>query len=91
MNATNVNTNGYDLYQITQDEWVLHVKGGSSYNGTFKKVVLLMVKNMGFKLSEVQYGAEAMIVKGHNAAHFGMYKGFIHTFNKEFGHGRKAS
>lgn len=88
---SNLNMAGYDLYEITKDEWILHVKNGPIYSGTFKKVVVHAIKRLGFRLEEFDIACQEMIKYNHNGAHFGMYKGFIYTFQKEFKHDRKAS
>jgi hypothetical protein len=85
-----ISSSGYDLYEITQDEWILKVRGGAMWVGTFRKVTIYAVKNLGFKLSEIEIAAKEMIGKGHNAAHFGIYKGFINTFQKDFNPAKKA-
>jgi hypothetical protein len=83
---TNLNTAGYDLYEVSEDHWALNVKGGAIFVGTFKKVVIYAVLRLGFKLEEIEYATREMINKDHNGAHFGMYRGFIFTFQKEFKH-----
>ena len=87
----NLNTAGYDLYEIEQDKWALHVKDGPVFIGSFRKVVTHAVTRLKFKLDEIEYATKEMIDKGHNGAHFGMYRGFIFTFQKEFKHVRQAS
>lgn len=87
-----LNAAGYDLYEITKDEWILNVKNGPIYAGSFKKVIKHAVVRMGFDLQELELAVSEMVKNGHNGAHFGMYKGFIYSFQKEFKHvGRKAS
>lgn len=85
-----LNSSGYDLYEITPDEWILNVKDGPLYIGTFKKVVKHAIK-MGFKMEELEIAVSEMLKKDHNAAHFGIHKGFIHTFKKDFSDAQKAS
>jgi hypothetical protein len=88
---TNLNTAGYDLYEVSEDHWALHVKDGPVFIGTFKKVVIHAATRLGFKLSEIEFATKEMINKGHNGAHFGMYRGFIFTFQREFKHVKQAS
>lgn len=87
----NLNSAGYDLYEVTPNEWIMNVKNGPLYVGTFKKVVKHAVIKMGFSLVEIEVAVDEMLKKGHNAAHFGMSRGFISTFNKDFPNVRKAS
>lgn len=88
---TSINSTGYDLYEITQNEWILKVKNGPMYVGTFKKVVKHAVTKMGFDLEEINVAVKEMIKYNHNAAHFGMYRGFIYTFQKDFTNVKQAS
>lgn len=90
MFEANINTAGYDLYEVTQDEWIINAKGGPLFAGTFKDVVKHAIAKMGFELEEIEIATQEMIKMGHNAAHFGMFRGFIYTFNKEFNE-RKVS
>lgn len=87
----NLNSEGYDLYEITKDQWVLHVKGGNIYNGTFKKLIKYAIVKLGFEMEEIELAIGEMLNKGHNGAHFGMYKTFIFSFIKEFKSVKKAS
>ena len=76
---------GYDLYEIEgEDNWAFHVKEGPVFMGTFKKVVTYMISRLGFDPSEIDYAVKTMVQEEHNAAHFGMYRGFIFSFSKEF-------
>jgi hypothetical protein len=86
-----LNGAGYDLYEKSNDEWILNVKGGSVFVGTFRKVVTHAVTRMGFELDEIDFAVKQMLDKGHNAAHFGMYRSFIFSFQKEFKNESKAS
>jgi hypothetical protein len=87
----NLNSLGYDLIDLGDESWVLNVRGGPIYVGTFNKVVKLAVVRLGFSLQEIEFAASTMIEKNHNAAHFGMYRGFIYTFQKDLPNVRKAS
>ena len=83
-NQFNMNSSGYDLYEITKDEWILHIKDGPMFVGTLKKVGVHAVTKMGFKLEQIEIAVNDMNQRGHNGAHFGMYKDFIFSFKKEF-------
>jgi len=85
-----LNTAGYDLYEVG-DLWFLHVKGGSVFSGTFYKVARHAISVLGFKATEIEEAIGEMTKNGHNGAHFGMYKGFIFSFNKEFKSVKRAS
>jgi len=85
------NAAGYDLYEVSRDHWAIHVKEGPVYVGSFKKVVKHCVLRLGFDLEEIKVAVDEMLKYNHNGAHFGMYRGFIYTFEKEFKHVRQAS
>ncbi len=87
---TNLNTAGYDLYEITKDEWILHVKDGPIFHGSFKKVAVHAIKHMGFTIYEIEAAVDNMVNRSHNAAHFGMYGDFMFSFKREFGNVQKA-
>lgn len=85
-----LNSAGFDLYEVTANEWILNIKGGALYVGEFKKVVRHAASKLGFSLSELDSAVKEMVKNDHNAAHFGMYRGFMYTFKKDFNE-RKAS
>jgi hypothetical protein len=78
------NSGGYDLIEMGNDQWAMNVRGGSLFVGSFRKVVMHSVAVLGFNLKEIEFAVKEMLDKGHNSAHFGMYKGFIFTFEKDF-------
>lgn len=85
-----MNVGGYDLYEITEHEWIIHTKGGTLYTGTFKEVVKHAVQVMGFELEEFNWAIKEMANKGTNGAHFGMHKSFIFAFQKDFNSNQKT-
>lgn len=86
----NLNSAGYDLYEIYPNHWMLHVKGDRIYNGSLVEVGKLAVQMFGFDLSEIEFGIKEMYRNDHNGAHFGMGGGFIFTFKREFKNVPKA-
>ena len=91
MRTMALNTAGYDLYEVTREEWILHVKeNGPIYHGTLKKIALHAIKNMGFKVQDFEIATQEMVKMGHNGAHFGMHGGFIFTFQREFAANRAS-
>ena len=76
---------GYDLYEVTKDEWVLDTKTGPIYHGTLKQVALHAIRNLGFKVGQFEIATEELVKNpSHNAVHFGMYRTFMFTFQKDF-------
>jgi hypothetical protein len=93
---TDLNSAGYDLWEIGDNEWLLDVKGTNKvYTGTFKEVVKFAVERLGFKLETFNEAIEVFIPKqeleGHNGIHFGMYKSFIYTFKREYWERKRSS
>lgn len=84
-------TTGYDLYEVANDQWALHVKGGAAFVGTFRKVITHAVTHLNFKIEEIEFATKEMIKQEHNAAHFGMYRGFLFTFKKDFVHVKRQA
>lgn len=82
---------GYDLYEVTRDEWVLEVKNGPIFHGTLVKIGVHAVKRMGFKMGDIEIATQEMLKHGHNAAHFGMYRTFMFTFQKDFKTDKRVS
>ena len=87
---TSLNSLGYDIYEIHANAWILHTKGGEVFADTYQNVVRHAL-SLGFDSVELEDGVSEMVKKGHNAAHFGMHKGFIFTFKREFKSVQKAS
>ena len=87
----NLTTTGNDLYEVAPDQWALHVKGGAAFVGNFKNVVTHAVKKLNFKFEEIEFATAQMVKNDHNGAHFGMYRGFLFTFKKDFKYVREAS
>lgn len=87
----NMNYQGFDLYEITPKEWILHVKGGRVFHGTLVEVGVLAVERFGFDIEQIEFATEMMLKLDHNAAHFGSMGTFIFSFQKEFGNVERAS
>jgi hypothetical protein len=75
------------LVEVAHDKWFISTKDGVQFNGTFRNVVYHMVANMGFDVAEIDYAIKELMpdqeMLGHNAIHFGMYKRFLFTCQKE--------
>lgn len=77
------NVEGYNLIEITNDIWRIEVISGRSFTGTFLEVVLFSVLKLGFNINEIDLAVKDMIDNSHSAAHFGMWSGFIFSFNHQ--------
>jgi hypothetical protein len=82
-----LNTAGYDLYQVFDNRWVIDLKDGNAFHGTLKEVYNYMVNKINFFPDEIVRAIDCMYdvdnIRVANAAHFGMNKTFIYQFNKE--------
>jgi len=84
----NLNSTGYDLYEVSNNEWVIDAKNGEAYHGTLKEIFFYMCNNIGFHSNEVLDALEFLDTEREtnpqiNAIHFGAFKKFIFTFEKK--------
>lgn len=80
---TRLNTAGYNLYEVSSDEWIFDSNTGPFYAGSFRDVVSHMAQ-IGFQLDEIETAVRNMVNEDYNGAHFGMYKCFLFSFQKDF-------
>jgi hypothetical protein len=76
-------TKGFNLLELSKDTWVFQAVDGESYVGSLKSVIRFAVVEHFFKLKEIETALLEMSKENHNAAHFGMWGTFIHSFNRE--------
>jgi hypothetical protein len=74
--------NSYDLYEPFHNIWVIDCKSGKFY-GNLREVLSYMINKLNFDLHEIEDALLQMTQREHNAAHFGTFKAFLFTFNKE--------
>jgi len=86
-----LNINGFDIYELQLDIWVIHVKDSNIYYGTFAEVVVYSITRLGFSSDQLELAVQEMVKYDNNAAHFGMNRSFIFTFNKGFSDVKIAS
>lgn len=93
MNFETMHSLGYDLYQpfAQVDQWVIDLKNGNAYHGTSDDVINFMINKLKFDLNEVIYALDQADLVGNNAAHFGIFKTFIYSFDKNVDLGEIAS
>lgn len=82
------NQYGYNLIEEGQDRWTFVVWSENEapekiLMGTFTDVVLYAVIRLEFNLEEIDMAVKEMCANDHNAAHFGMFKTLIYTFDTE--------
>lgn len=55
----NLNTQGYDISEISPNDWVLYVKGTTNaYRGNFKQIAKYAIEKLGFKIEELNMAIE---------------------------------
>ena len=79
----NDNTAGYYLVYVVDDQWLFTTGSIPFAAGTLRQVTDKAL-SLGFQKEDLKLAMEEMEKHGHNATHFGMYKGFMFTLNKEF-------
>ena len=82
-----LSSEGYDLIEVTNDEWILNVKGTPNvFTGSFRKIAKFAVERLGFKVEALNMAIEEYIKsqdEGHDAIHFDMNKTPLYTFKTE--------
>jgi hypothetical protein len=78
-----LNSAGYDLSEVSENEWIFSVRGGSLYVGSFIQIVMIMVMKFGFDIDNIDEAVEEMVKKEKDSVHFGMYRSMIYPYNRE--------
>ena len=86
-----VNGNGYDIVNLGNDQWLLDVKGVRKYHGTIDELIEFCTKKYGFEINDLEFAVDMMVSSNHNAAHFGVYRTFIYSFNHKVDYVKKVS
>lgn len=73
---------GYDLYEISLNEWIFNVKGGDLFTGSLSEVVRYMVTHYLFTPDNIEDAVRDMWSNGDDSVHFGMYRTHIFTFKR---------
>jgi hypothetical protein len=73
---------GFNIIEVFENIWVFEVIDGQSYYGNLREVVLLAIHNHDFSFHDIELAINSMIREEHNAAHFGIFKTLIYTFNQ---------
>ena len=76
------NAAGYNLYEESNGKWTLE-NLNPIFSGTLKEVGLFMVREIGFSMPQLEMALNAMADENHNAAHFGVFKKFIYSYERD--------
>lgn len=72
---------GYQLFDLGNKYALKGPKG--IYQGSLRQVCAYAVQELGFSIEEIELGVLEMERHFHNAAEYGVFKGFMFTFDKE--------
>jgi hypothetical protein len=82
----------YEVYQVSDDLFQVHSTFAiRAMEGSRLAILVYMTSELGFKPEELQEALLDMLDKGHDSAHFGMNRTFIHSFNYSTKYGKKVS
>ena len=73
---------GLDFYEAFPNKWVVDLKNGHAFYGTFKECVKFMYEKLLFNLDDIEVAVADMLDSDHNAIHFGIYGTMIYSFIK---------
>lgn len=77
-----LSSKGANLHMVQVDTWIFDDHSGLLFDGSFKTVVGYMVDN-GFKMQDIELAVNEMMKNNHDSASFGMFKGFIFTYDRK--------
>jgi len=80
----------YELYQLNQNLYQIHSSEPyhNAMEGTMLAIGTYMVSQLGFKPVELEAALLDMLEQDRDAAHFGIMKTFIYSFNKDDKYGK---
>ena len=85
------NLAGYNMIEGQNNVWYLQVVDRIAFTGTLKEVVKFAIIRLGFNFHDLHEAILFLGANGYNAAHFGMHKRFIYTFNQDLTTIKKAN
>lgn len=63
-------------------EWQIHTKHNGAFAGDFTAIIAYCINTLEMDREELDVAVSEMCKNDHNCAHFGMWKSFIHTYNR---------
>jgi hypothetical protein len=70
----------YDIRRIDERKWSITTNKTRSFVGSLKEVCQVAV-GIGLSIDEIEYALTEMAWMDHDVAHFGIYKGFIFSYD----------
>lgn len=82
----------YEIYKLSDDLYQVHssVRGVTAMEGSMVAIVTYMVTILKFEIDEIEFALVDMLQKDNDAAHFGMFGGFIYSFKRVAKYGKVA-
>lgn len=77
-----LSSKGANLHMMAPDTWVFDDHSGQLFDGRFKAVISHMI-DRGFSMNDVETAVNEIIKNDHDSANFGMFKGFIFSYNRK--------
>ncbi len=74
----------YEIYKVNEDLYQVHstFEGRVSMEGTCLAILTYCVHTLGFNANELEFALLDLIKNDHDAAHFGVNRTFIYSFNR---------
>jgi hypothetical protein len=74
----------YELYKLNDDLYQIHstFRGEQSMEGTLTGIITYASRTLGFKIEELECALLDMLNRDTDAAHFGINRIFIFSFNR---------
>lgn len=70
----------YDMKRLSESKWSLTSDKKNTFIGSLKEVCQVAV-GIGFDMETIEEAVNEMAWMDHDAAHFGIYKGFIFSYD----------
>lgn len=76
----------YELIDKGNDRWALMIGHKVRYSGSFRHVVAICLRELRFDSRQLDMAVQEMCKpenKGHDVAHFGVYRTFLFSYNSK--------
>lgn len=82
----------YEIYKLSEDLYQVHstFTGEIAMEGTCLAILTYCVHTLGFEANELEYALLDLIKYDRDAAHFGIARRFIYSFNRKDKYGKSA-
>lgn len=63
--------------------WQIHTKSHGAYEGDYISIIRICIRELEISETELDVAVQEMCKKNHNCAHFGIFRTFLFTYNRE--------